>query len=178
MRPFLLIFQAPTRHPTTKPTRSPSARSTDCGPSVRRAWHDLNCTDRTAYLQALEMLYKLPSTNELHIPTFLDFARVHNNEINSDAAHGFDDGPFLHWHRWFIWKFEQALQLASGTCVTLPYWDWSIDADDAHHATVLQSDTFGSTAGIDSTDGCVTDGIVSKYGFWTTTANGDPCLKR
>ena len=149
-----------------------------CGPSVRRAWHDTSCANRTAYLRAVELLYKLTSTNSLNIPNYMDFARIHNNAINTDAAHGLNDGPFLHWHRWFLYKYEQALQIVSGTCVTVPYWDWTKDSGKPYNEmTVLQPNTFGSTKGIRRKDKCVNEGIAKVTGFWTTTASGG-CLRR
>ena len=120
---------------------------------------------------------QLPAKNSLNIPTYLDFARVHNNSTSVKAAHGLSDGPFLHWHRWFLYKYEQALQIVSGSCVTLPYWDWTKDAGNEYNATVLQPDSFGSTTGINTTDNCVIEGIASKNGFWNKTAKGG-CLKR
>ena len=174
-RPTMTPTKAPTRAPTKSPTKAPTP--TTCGTSVRRAWHDTNCTARTDFLAAVELLYKLPSTNSLNIPTYMDFVRMHSNAKNNYAAHGSWDGPFLHWHRWYLWKFEQALQYVSGKCLTVPYWDWTKDAVNPYQATVLQPDTFGST-NINRADQCVIDGIASKNGFWTSTASGDPCVKR
>ena len=108
----------------------------------------------------------------------MDFARVHNNATNVQAAHGLEDGPFLHWHRWFLWKYEQALQFVSGTCVTVPYWDWTMDSGKESQSTVLQPESFGSTTGVNTTDRCVIEGIANKNGFWSKTAKGDPCVKR
>ena len=123
------------------------------------------------------LLIQLPSTNSLNIPNYLDFVRMHVNTTNSQAAHGLMDGPFLHWHRWYLWKFEQALQYVSGKCVTVPYWDWTKDAVNPYQATVLQPQTFGSPSGINLTDNCVNEGIASVRGFWNRTAKGG-CLKR
>ncbi|GKY93556.1 hypothetical protein MPSEU_000323000 [Mayamaea pseudoterrestris] len=172
-RPTKRLTKKPTRAPTRFPTRPPTWVT--CGPSVRRAWHDTSCEDRAAYLRAVELLYKLPATNALNIPNYFDFVRMHNNANNSIVAHGALDGPFLPWHRWYLWKYEQALQHVSGTCLTVPYWDWtSIQGN----ATVFQAATFGTTrTGISRVDGCVIEGIASKNGFWTSTVKGG-CLKR
>ena len=146
---------------------------------MRRAWHDTSCEDRAAYLRAVELLYKLPATNSLNIPNYFDFVRLHYNSNNSLAAHGANDGPFLPWHRWYLWTFEKALQYVSGTCVTVPYWDWTRDKGNEYNSTVLQPDSFGSTTtGINRTDGCVIEGIASKNGFWKTTVRSGGCLRR
>lgn len=149
-----------------------------CGVSVRRAWHDTSCEDRSTYLRAVELLYKLPANNSLGVPNYAAFVTIHASATNSAYAHGADDGPFLPWHRWYLWKFEKALQIVSGTCLTVPYWDWSKDKGREMDATVLQSDTFGSSKGISAVDGCVNEGIASVGGFWNTTVRTGGCLKR
>jgi tyrosinase len=149
-----------------------------CGASIRKAWHDTSCEDRRAYLNAVELLYKLPADNDLAIPNYAAFVTLHADSMNRAYAHGIDDGPFLPWHRWFVWKFEEALQRVSNSCVTVPYWDWSRDKGKEMESSVLTADAFGSTSGIDSIDGCVTDGICSKHGFWNKTVRTGGCLKR
>ena len=49
-----------------------------------------------------------------------------NATLHDDNFHsGIHGGPaFLPWHRDFLLKFEQALQVIDST-VTLPYWDWT-----------------------------------------------------
>ncbi|GKY93557.1 hypothetical protein MPSEU_000323100 [Mayamaea pseudoterrestris] len=163
----------PTNAPIKAPTRSPNWIT--CGPSVRRAWHDTSCEDRKVYLNALRLLYKLPATNSLGVPTFFDFVRLHTNARNNYVAHGDSDGPFLHWHRWYIYKFEQALQLVSGTCVTLPYWDTSKNCKNPYESEVLKPESFGSYDNL-GLDNCVLDGVANKD-FWTETVTGG-CLKR
>jgi hypothetical protein len=123
-------------------------------------------------------LYKLPSENDLGIPNYAAFVTIHANATISAYAHGANDGPFLPWHRWYLWKFEKALQAVSRTCVTVPYWDWTKDKGREMMSSVLEPDTFGSSTGISASDGCVIEGIASKDGFWNTTIRGGGCLKR
>jgi hypothetical protein len=154
----------------------PKISQGNCGPSIRRAWHDTSCEDRTAYLNAVELLYKLPSTNSLGIPNYFVFVRIHAG-MNANYAHGANDGPFLPWHRWYLWKFEEALQIVSGSCVTVPYWDWSKDKGKEMQSSLLQPESFGSSIGIDS-NGCVIEGLCNMNDFWTSTARTGGCLKR
>ncbi|GKY97914.1 hypothetical protein MPSEU_000749400 [Mayamaea pseudoterrestris] len=173
----------PTRQSTkvpSSPTSSPSLAPTksSCGPSVRRAWHDTSCADREAYLDAVELLYKLPANNSLKIPNYATFVDLHASAVNSAYAHGADDGPFLPWHRWYMWKFEKALQVVSDSCVTVPYWDWAKDSGAEMKSSVLEADTFGSSSGLDRLDGCVTEGLASKNNFWNATLRSGGCLKR
>jgi hypothetical protein len=121
------------------------------------------------------LLYKLPSTNSFEIPNYLTFVKLHAG-MNANYAHGANDGPFLPWHRWYLWKYEKALQTVSGSCVTLPYWDWSKDKGKEMHSSLLQPEAFGSSSGVDGS-GCVTCGLCNKNKFWTNTARGG-CLKR
>ena len=44
------------------------------------------------------------------------FSRMHNNVY------------FAYWHRELLWRFEQDMKRIDST-VTLPYWNWSLDAD-------------------------------------------------
>ncbi|GKY97912.1 hypothetical protein MPSEU_000749200 [Mayamaea pseudoterrestris] len=169
--------RSPVKTPVKAPTKAPTFSAANCGPSVRRAWHDTSCADQAAYLRAVELLYKLPATNTYKIPNYATFAKIHASTLNK-VAHGSNDGPFLPWHRWYLWKYEKALQTVSGTCLTVPYWDWSKDKGRELQATVLKAETFGSSNGIDG-NGCVTEGISSFSGFWKqTTRAGGGCLRR
>ena len=137
----------------------------------------MSCADRTAYLRAVELLYKLPATNSLNIPNYAAFVTLHASSTNTPYAHGSTDGPFLPWHRWYLWKYEEALQIVSGQCIALPYWDWSKDKGREMQASVLKAESFGSSSGIDA-NGCVNQGIASVNGFWKTTVRTGGCLKR
>jgi hypothetical protein len=69
----------------------------------------------------------------------------------------------------------------SGSCISLPYWDWEIDSGKEGQSYVLQSSTFGSVDNISKKGkhkGCVTGGIADYRDFWKTTAWKGTCLKR
>jgi tyrosinase len=156
-------------------TAAAAAATTCTGPSLRRAWRDTSCQDRATYLNAVKLLKQLPNVNALNIPNMNTFVNIHNT--NRLLIHGTD--AFLPWHRFFVYKFEQALQIVSGTCLTLPYWDWERDSVNTA-STVLEATTFGSSKGIvnaTTNQTCVTEGIANYKGIWNNTVRGG-CLRR
>ncbi|EPZ35886.1 Di-copper centre-containing protein [Rozella allomycis CSF55] len=74
---------------------------------------------------------------------------------------------FLPWHRHFINKFEQELRKVNAN-VTLPYWDWSLDAAHPEKSPILSSKYMGSS----SQGGCIPDGPFKNF-----TVKGN-CVKR
>lgn len=146
-------------------------KATCSSPRRRRAWRDASCADRSFFLDAVQDLKDLADTNALSIPNFDRFSAMHN--ANGGFAH--NSSPFLPWHRWYIYKFEEALQTVSGRCVTIPYWDWERDSGNEANSPVLDADTLGSTTGFDSSSHCVTEGIASS---WTFTERTGGCLER
>lgn len=56
--------------------------------------------------------------------SFALWARIHANQ----RQHGWEE--FLTWHRAYLYFFELRLQDVDPT-VTLPYWDWTADAENA-----------------------------------------------
>lgn len=121
-----------------------------CGETRERwAWTDHTCAEQNEYIEAVYAL-KLDGTYD-------EFVRVHR-DMNS-ISHGVAE--FLPWHRWFIYRFEDALREVSGNpCMTIPYWDWE-------DSTVLDEDTFGWFEG--SYDG-------SRLCRWETVTGH--CLRR
>ncbi|MCJ1267082.1 hypothetical protein MMC22_006967 [Lobaria immixta] len=62
-----------------------------------------------------------------------DFQAVHINQ--SFIVHL--NAPFLAWHRWFTWTYEEALRHECGYKGSQPYWDWSLDAHDIEASPVF-----------------------------------------
>ena len=48
-----------------------------------------------------------------------------------------EKGLFLHFHRYFLWLYEKALQEECGYKGTQPYWDWTISWEDPRKSTVF-----------------------------------------
>ncbi|KAL7535624.1 hypothetical protein ACHAWF_005215, partial [Thalassiosira exigua] len=162
----------------TKQNRNLQGGLTCSGPSLRRAWRDTSCDDQEAYLEAVKKLKQLEPypENPYDIPNLDQFSRLHNTQKN--FAHG--SNAFLQWHRWYISGFEKALQIVSGRCIFLSYWDWEVEAEDRDQSYILKSTTFGSVDDIstEANRGCVNGGIADYQGFWATTAWEGNCLKR
>ncbi|MCJ1466150.1 hypothetical protein MMC07_004769 [Pseudocyphellaria aurata] len=57
--------------------------------------------------------------------------------------------PFLAWHRWFTWTYEQALRIECGYKGLQPYWDWTLDAHNIEASPLFDgSDSSMSGNGI------------------------------
>jgi len=127
----------------------------NCGTSRRRPWRSLSCSEQDAYLDAAQRLKATGLWDEL--------VRVHFE--SGDWGH--EVPMFLLWHRWYVFIFERELQRVSGSCLTVPYWDWERRSS---FETVFHEDTFGSI----DVRGCVRDGIAAG---WSVAENGR-CLLR
>ena len=164
----------------------------NCGTSRRRPWRSLSCSDQDEYLDAYRQLKASGRWNELvrvhqqsgdwghEVPMFLLWHRyviIIIKRQKKEKYFGYlfsgltTSWVFLHLiylifcrpnHRWYVWIFERELQRISGTCLTIPYWDWERPSS---FETVLHPETFGTNNG----GGCVTDGIARD---WTTAENG------
>jgi len=61
-----------------------------------------------------------------------EFVIIHAHYENKPQAHG--TSMFLPWHRKFLFEFETAIReiVKDGVdykCLTIPYWDWSQNAE-------------------------------------------------
>jgi len=90
------------------------------------------------------------------------------------SAHG--TPWFLPWHRVMLFKFEEDLR-AIDPCVTLPYWDWSLDSPSEISSPVFAASAFGAKLGSPGTF-CTTNGAT--FG-WTPSTGGQvlgSCVSR
>ena len=76
-------------------------------------------------------------------PWTFDTHRWWHYEANSHA-HG--NSRFLPWHRMYLKELETRFQMFH-ECVTLPYWDWTLDSDDENNAHVFDNFYFGHRDG-------------------------------
>lgn len=127
-----------------------------CGTSRRRPWRSLSCNEQDDFLNALQALKESGGYD--------DIATVHWQ--TGGAAHRRPE--FLPWHRYYIWIFERALQEASGSCISLPYWDWERAGGSLD--TIFTANSFGSRGG-----GCISDGVASS---WRSQGSSGGCLQR
>lgn len=127
----------------------------NCGTSRRRPWRSLSCAEQETFLRACQDLKASGRWDEL----------VLNHQRSGQWGHQVP--AFLLWHRWLMWIGERELQRISGTCLTIPYWDWERQGG---LESALSPDTFGSNTG----RGCVRDGIARD---WRIVETGG-CLTR
>lgn len=126
-----------------------------CGQSRRRSWRSLSCSEQQEFLDAVQTLKDRGIYDE--------FVRVHWD--SRDFAHEVPE--LLPWHRWFVWVFEQELQRVTGSCISVPYWDW--ERGDTL-PIMFKASTFGTR-----NRGCVTNGIAAD---WEPAEPGANCLQR
>lgn len=115
--------------------------------AIRKSVFNLTPTERDNFLEAVLTLKNTianPAEPDptLRISIYDQFVALHLYAISinlsgvvRDRAHG--ESGFFPWHRYYLLKFEEALQ-AAVPGVTLPYWDWT----DPRTETVLFQDNF------------------------------------
>ncbi len=101
---------------------------------IRKSLTRLTPTERNNFLRAVLTLKNTivnpgaPAAERINI--YDQFVAIHLYAINinfggsSGLNMGHQDAAFCPWHRFYLLKFEQALQ-AVDSSVMLPYWDWT-----------------------------------------------------
>ncbi|KAI9228092.1 MAG: hypothetical protein DHS80DRAFT_518, partial [Piptocephalis tieghemiana] len=90
--------------------------------SIRREIRSMSRPELARFFRAINTL----KDNGQGPSRYDAFVRLHLD--NMPNAHGVPE--FLPWHRYFIRDFEKELQRIDPG-VSLPYWDWSVDSQDA-----------------------------------------------
>ncbi|CAG9981060.1 unnamed protein product [Clonostachys byssicola] len=98
---------------------------------VRREYSNLSDDEKLEYTAAVQCLMSLPAKVSPHLvpgakSRYDDFVATHINQ--TDFIH--QNGPFLFWHRLFMWTFEQTLRDECGYTGYLPYWNYGKSAED------------------------------------------------
>ncbi|KAI9291217.1 Di-copper centre-containing protein, partial [Neoconidiobolus thromboides FSU 785] len=120
-------------------------KSQQCRQLVRRPEiRELNKSQLDRFIRALTTL-----RNYRDQDLYAQSSAIHVN--NAEYAHGVP--AFLPWHRVYLRNLELNLQKIDSS-VVLPYWDWSIDAQDPERSVVFK--IFGGNG--KGRDKCVTDG--------------------
>lgn len=141
---------------------------------TRPSFHSLMPHRRHALTVAINRLMNIPSRLGLNTSLYDDFTYIHiqlKNSVHHSAIS-------LPWHRLFIHVFEEALRREGHYDGYLPYWDWTLDAEDP-----LKSPIWDTWAGLGGNgtgpENCVQDGIlgsyVAKYNEWEYDEH---CVKR
>jgi tyrosinase len=126
-------------------------------PVIRQNQNALSPEEKVAFVKAVHALKgeKLPGNI---YNTYDQFVVIHLQY----EWYGHRGPAFLPWHRWFLKKFEEALQRMDST-LSLPYWDWSVD--NSKNSQIWQSGFMGPNG--TTADGQVTSGpFAIKWGQW------------
>ncbi|KAI9229521.1 MAG: hypothetical protein DHS80DRAFT_22283 [Piptocephalis tieghemiana] len=129
--------------------------------NVRKEIRDLTQPEFNRFIEAIKKLKSGPSPSkydkyaEIHLRYQVD---IHNGAM------------FFPWHRKAILEFEKDLQQIDPS-VTLPYWQWSADADYPHNSPVLQPAMMGGNSFAE----CLNNG---PFAGWTRPYPAPGCLRR
>ncbi|KAI8865590.1 Di-copper centre-containing protein, partial [Ramicandelaber brevisporus] len=102
-------------------------------------------------------------------PNSLDYLS-HMHMDNAMAVHG--NPTFLVWHRRYLRAFEEGLRAHEPT-VTVPYWDWGVDAQAPEQSILFTEGYLGGNGR--AGDHCVTNG---PFAGWTMNVPNQHCLPR
>ncbi|KAI5861276.1 hypothetical protein GGS23DRAFT_160792 [Durotheca rogersii] len=113
-------------------------------PLIRREWC-VSVDGKQDFISAVKCLQSRPGNTS---DTFSgvksrydDFLALHITK--TDYVHWV--GHFLPWHRYYLWKFEQALRKECSYGGSLPYWGWAQDSDN--ETSILKSPIFHPDTG-------------------------------
>eukprot|EP00903_Cladosiphon_okamuranus_P013777 g12823.t1 len=122
---------------------------------VRREIRQLTEKDRVAFFDAMEKLYRLPTSegnsvygNEYKGIDF--FVQMHLDGAGiEDCDHWHDDAGIMTHHVGYTLLFEQALQVVDPS-VSIPYWEYTIEnangLTDYGDSEIFQDDWFGEAS--------------------------------
>ncbi|KAG9103567.1 hypothetical protein FRC06_009937 [Ceratobasidium sp. 370] len=150
----------------------PAHKRQQCtNPAVRVEWRSLNQDQRNQFHQAVKCLQTKPSSvdgqtlfdrySSLHVDMFSDIHYV---------------AAFLPWHRYYTKARENSLR-ECGYTGPIPYWDWTIDANN-----MAKSEMFNPTTGFGGNgspkDHCVQDGPYGVQSNFSIAYPDSRCLQR
>ncbi|KAJ8331109.1 hypothetical protein QVD99_001091 [Batrachochytrium dendrobatidis] len=126
---------------------------------MRSEFRQLSEASRQAYLTAVNQL-KLRARGGTEPATWNLDQFVESHMSNSGAFHG--TAQFLPWHRVYLRYYEEALrQVSKDPNMSVPYWDWTLDASAPASSLILSPNYFGS-AGV-APDYCVSGGVAKSW---------------
>ena len=89
---------------------------------MRKEWHSLSPEERKHYTDTVVI------ASNRYQECFSALIDMHYSYFSGYGIHGGPDSFFLPWHRWYILKVENLLRHISPG-ITVPYWDWSLEAE-------------------------------------------------
>ncbi|EAU87191.2 hypothetical protein CC1G_10470 [Coprinopsis cinerea okayama7 len=168
MKLVTFIFTALVQH-VISTSASPTSASVEDGAAIAsrtqkgctkidvlKEWRDIPVQQRLDYIRAVQCLQAKPA--DITLPR--EGVRSRYDEFqasHADLTHHahWPVGQFLPWHRYFVFLYHKALQKECGYKGTLPYWDWTRDADSGV--------PFSSSPLFDPITGFGGDGVPGTY---------------
>jgi len=101
-----------------------SQLSSECAEfRTRNEWRSLSYCEQQNFINALVLIRTVNMTDGNNL---YDLYITHHND-NSPKIIG--KSEFLPWHRAYLMRMENDIRSMGGnfTCLTIPYWDWSLD---------------------------------------------------
>ena len=153
----IIQFERRIQNPFPVPTAPPPEI---CGEIMSRpSWHDLPLHRRHAYTRAVQTLASQPSRLGLNTSRYDDFTYVHVQQV-WQTHHAAISLPY---HRYFVAVFERILQKEGGYDGPMPFWDWTLDAEQPLDSPIWDSWAgFGGNGSAKS--GCVENGVFARVG--------------
>jgi tyrosinase len=110
---------------------------------VRTEFRKMSNQDRKSFTDAIMCLKQVPTTADATAypgvkSRYDEYVATHINMTMSIHV----TADFLAWHRNFIWEWENDLINTCGYTGSLPYWDWSRDAQAPHESELFNGDEF------------------------------------
>lgn len=137
-RPSMQPSPLPSPPPSPPPKQPAQFNPLNCDGSFRRRRdiRDLAKWEVDRWVRAIQAVMKVPSDNSLSEWEEL----VQHHQTFGDEAHG--GCYFLPWHRLFLLQLENLMRRHEPD-VTLPYWDWTRDSQDAAMSTLWKTEYCG-----------------------------------
>jgi len=124
------------------------------GPRVRYSWTDLTPQQQQDYVNTIDKMKTSQITlSEYKTLSLYDlFTEMHNE----NACQWHSSSYFFVVHRYFLWKFESAVQfiaraygssfnppIVDPCSVTVPYWNWEVDFQNLASSAIFNPKLFG-----------------------------------
>lgn len=142
---------------------------------IRKDFTAMNIEERQRFVTAL----RTAATNPIYRDRYRNLGKLHSR-MPSQLLHHMPQ-VFLPWHRWYLLEFEDFLRRIDCR-ITIPFWDWSKDAEQWAQATDEGNVWNAGLHGLGG-DGvlpheCVKDGPFQEGEFFIPETIGQSCLKR
>ena len=147
--------------------------------NIRKNFRYLSSTEKQNYIKAVKAV-KSSMSHITNRSIYDEYVLWHTlataREDPSDPRHfrnAAHVGPaFLPWHRYYLYRFEQQLQRRVPG-VTIPYWDWTQDADDPFNSPIWDADFMGGN-GDPEDNSLVKTGPFAADQWITINMDGNP----